>query len=142
MQYIDAVVLHRTYCSKHKSTCQSSASILQTIYITMAQLVQYNKPTMAILFMAILCWCPVARASANHFQYWYPQWSEGLQTTLQDECSGLFRGYIDRTFSWCDGQDGLGKEGCYVGSVVDCVLGNLRESWKADSMCFFYYSIP
>lgn len=45
----------------------------------------------------------------------------------EDECAGMFRVYLEGTMSWCH------DEGYYVGSVVDCLLGNTLESWKANS---------
>lgn len=45
-----------------------------------------------------------------------------------EECGGMFKAYLEGTMWWCS------NEGCYVGSVVDCLLENTRESWKANSM--------
>ncbi|KAJ5424749.1 hypothetical protein N7445_010722 [Penicillium cf. griseofulvum] len=65
--------------------------------------------------------------ASRHFQHWYHHWGEGMQNMLHnDQCGGMFKAYLEGTMSWCS------DEGCYVGSVVDCLLENTKESWKAN----------
>jgi hypothetical protein len=66
-------------------------------------------------------------AYPRHFEYWYYHWGDGMRNLLHGECAGMYQNYLEMTMSWCS------DEGCYVGSVVDCLLGNSRESWKANS---------
>lgn len=47
----------------------------------------------------------------------------------------MFRAYQEMEMTWCFGS-GVQKEGCYAGSVVDCLLSGMKESWKANSTCF------
>lgn len=69
---------------------------------------------------------------STHFQHWYPQFGSGLESTLKGSCGIVYDDYLAHENEWCN-VNGQGKLGCYVGTVIDCLLSSMPESWKANS---------
>lgn len=60
---------------------------------------------------------------------WYGTWGDGVEYFLLSQCSDQLDNYLNSTVErFC-----LGETWCLFGTLMDCVLEQLPETWKANS---------
>jgi hypothetical protein len=72
----------------------------------------------------------IVAAGPPHFQQWFPQFANDLETTLKVNCSTEFQQYyLNEVELYANIENPLG---CLASAVVDCMLVSTNESTKAN----------
>src|SRR5262245_34114277 len=74
------------------------------------------------LILLLLQVLPLAIASQDKFQQWFPKYRQELENVVSTNCSGPFKAY----------QAASGNVNKQCTLVVDCILAATRESQKAN----------